>query len=159
MINLWFDRDLGDVSSWGGVIYASHPDGVWAVHLTELVYPNNLELESDQILAHLGSAVGGIGYLLLQRDVGLSASLEHWSTAQGRPAAELGGLVPALISIDGSAQLALRRDFDGLRIFATTWSGRHLTVITPTAGLTAALVHRDDLDLPPPGHDQRGGRW
>lgn len=155
--DLWFDRDLDDISRRGGMLYASYPGAVWAVLLSELVYPDDVEQESDQILGHFGAFAHGVGHLLLGDGVQLSASLEQWATVPNVPMAQLGSWVPCLVSIDGSAQLALHRDFDGLRVFASTWSARHLTIVTPSREVTATLVHRDDLAVPPPGHDQHGG--
>jgi hypothetical protein len=88
--------------------------------------------------------------------VRLPSSLEQWSTAPGLPMAQLGSWVPRLISIDEHSHLALTRDFDGLRIFATTWTDQHLTVVVPSTESTAILRQQGNLDAPPPGWDQHG---
>ncbi len=65
MTDLWFDREFATVSRWGGMLWASHPSGVWAVMTQNLVYPDDIGLESGQLLGHFGGAVIGIGALLL----------------------------------------------------------------------------------------------
>ena len=154
---LWFDRNLGDVFRRGTTLYASPPGAVWAVMLTELVFPGDLEQESKQLLGLYGASAGGAGHLLLGDGVQLPPTLERWATVPDVPAAQLGSWVACLVSIDGAEQLALSRDFQGSRVFATTWSGRHLTVLVPSAETTVALRHRSDVDAPPLGWDQRGG--
>jgi hypothetical protein len=148
MTGLWFDRELGRLSRRGGMVHAAHHGTVWAVLVTDLVHPGDLAQESRELLGYLGAAAHGIGHLLLGDGVHLSAELADWGTAPDIPLAELGRWVPALISIDGSAQLALTRDFHGLRVFASIWSAQYLTLVTPSAEATATLVHRDDV--PPP---------
>lgn len=139
------------------MLYAARSGAAWAVLLMELVYPDDLEQESDQLLGHYGASAHGVGHLLLGVDVQLSPSLEQWASAQHVPAAQLGSWVPCLVSIDGAAQLALARDFDDLRVFATTWAGQHVTILTPSTEDIVTLVRRDDLNAPPPGWDQYGG--
>jgi hypothetical protein len=71
--------------------------------------------------------------------------------------AQLGSWIPCLVAIDGVAQLAVSRDFDGVRAFATTLAGEHLTIVAPSSESMVTLVHRSDLDAPPPGKDHLGG--
>jgi hypothetical protein len=156
MTELWFDREFGRLSRRGAMLYASGPDGIWAVLRADRTYPADLDQESAELLGLYGASVHGIGHLLLGDDVRLPSSLEQWSTAPGLPMAQLGSWVPRLISIDEHSHLALTRDFDGLRIFATTWTDQHLTVVVPSTESTAILRQQGNLDAPPPGWDQHG---
>ncbi|MCW2568156.1 MAG: hypothetical protein JWN54_2253 [Mycobacterium sp.] len=156
MTELWFDREFGRLSRRGAMLYASGPDGIWAVLRADRTYPADLDQESAELLGLYGASVHGVGHLLLGDDVRLPSSLEQWSTAPGLPMAQLGSWVPRLISIDEHSHLALTRDFDGLRIFATTWTDQHLTVVVPSTESTAVLRQQGNLDAPPPGWDQHG---
>ncbi|HEY0487689.1 MAG TPA: hypothetical protein VGD72_15690 [Mycobacteriales bacterium] len=157
MAELWFDRELGPLSRRGSMLYTSRPDGIWAVLRAERTHPADLDQESGELLGLYGASAHGVGHLLLGDAVRLPPSLEQWSTAPTVPMAQLGSWVPRLLSIDGASQLALTRDFDGLRVFATTWSDQHLTVVAPSTESTAVLRQHDELDAPPPGWDQHGG--
>ena len=132
---------------------------LWAVHRQGLAIPGvpeDLAQQARELLGDYGSLAGGTGHLLLGDGVALPPSLEKWASARDRPAAELGGWEPTLVTIDDGAHLALRRDFDDLRAFATTFGDEHLIVLTPVSEEVVRLVHRDDLDAPPPGWDQFG---
>ncbi len=158
MTDLWFDRELGDVSRRGTMLFASSPGEVWAVLIQDLVFADDVGQESDQLLGHYGADVHGMGHLLRGDGVPLPPSLEKWATVPDVPMAQLGGWVPGLITIGGAAQLALTRNFDEVRVHATTWAGQHLMVLCPAElPIAAALVHRSDLNAPPPGWDQHGG--
>lgn len=158
MSDLWFDQDLGDVSRRGTMLYVSRPGEVWAVLTQDLVFPDDVGQESEQLLGHYGAAVHGIGQALLGEGCLLPPDLKRWATAADVPAAHLGGWAPGLITIGGVAQLAMRRDFNDVQVHATTWAGQHLTVLCPSAlPAAAALVQRSDLTVPPFGWDQHGG--
>jgi hypothetical protein len=156
MTELWFDREFGPLSRRGAMLYASRPDGIWAVLRTERTHPADLDQESDELLGLYGASVHGVGHLLRGDDVRLPSNLEQWSTAPSVPMAQLGSWAPCLISIDEYSHLALTRDFDGLRVFATTWTDQHLTIVVPSTESTAVLLHHQHLDAPPPGWDQHG---
>jgi hypothetical protein len=156
MTDLWFDREFGRLSRRGTMLYTTRPDGIWAVLRAERTHPDDLGQESEELLGLYGASVHGVGHLLLGDDVRLPPSLERWSTAPNVPMAQLGPWVPRLISIDEFSHLALTRDFDGLRIFATTWTDQHLTIVVPSTEPTAVLLRQEDLDAPPPGWDQHG---
>lgn len=152
---LWFARDVGDVHRWGTMLYASAPGEVWAIARDEPVYVD-LAQESDQLRAHYGAFVEGIGYGLFQENVPLPPRFEKWAAERDVPAARIGPWIPRLISIDGAGHLALSRDYEHLRVFATTSVGQHLTILAPAAEPTVTLVHRE-LDVEPPGWGQSGG--
>ena len=157
--DLWFDRDLGRLGRRGGMLYVSRPGELWALHRRILAIPgvpDDLAQQARELLGDYGAFVGGAGFLLLFDDVTLPPELEKWSSHRDRPAAELGGWEPTLITIDDREVLALRRDFDEVRAFATTFGGEHLSVLAPASEGVVRLVHRDDLDAPPFGWDQFG---
>lgn len=157
MTTLWFDRDLGPVVRRGALLYAPSPEGVWAVLSAERTYPEDIGEESDQLLGLYGAAVHGIGHLMLGDGVPLPDEFTAWATAPTVPMAQLSRWEPVLLSVDGSAQLALARTFDRLRVVTTTLHDVHLTVVTPSDAGPVVLRHLDDLDVPPPGSDGRGG--
>lgn len=156
MSDLWFTRELSDISRRGTMLFASCPGEVWAVLTEDLVYADDHALESDQLLGSYGALASGVGHLLLGAGVQLPSELKQWATARDRPAADLGGWAPGLVLVDALPRLALSRDFDGLRVFATTLSGQHLGVVVPPAETIPALVMRE-VDAPVPGWDQHGG--
>jgi hypothetical protein len=155
MTDLWFEQELENISRRGALLFAVRPGGVWAVLTQELVSADDLALESGELLGLYGAAVHGVGHLLLGAGVALPTELEHWATAPDVPMAALGSWIPRVISIDGSAQLALGRDFDSLRAVATTGAGRHVLCIAPSAQTVVKLV-TGDLDAP--DWDQQGDR-
>lgn len=141
------------------MLYATRPGELWAVHRQGLAIPGvpeDLARQAGELLGDYGSQAGGTGHLLLGDGVALPPSLEKWASARDRPAAELGGWEPTLVEIDAGVHLALRRDLDDLRVFATTFGGEHLIVLTPAREEVVRLAHRDDLDAPPPGWDRSG---
>jgi hypothetical protein len=157
--DLWFDRDLGRLDRRGGMLYAARPGELWAVYREELAVPGvpqDPAQQARELLGEYGSMLHGAGHLLVGDGVALPPSLEAWAIAQDRPAAELGGWEPSLVTVDGEAHLALRRDFGDLRFFATTFGGGHLIALTPGSQAVASLLRRDDLDAPAPGWDQFG---
>lgn len=157
MGDLWFARDLGvRLSRRGAMLFTSSPGEVWATMGQDVIYGDDPALESDQLLAHYGALVHGIGHLLLGADVQLPPELQEWAFAPDRPAAELGGWEPQLLLVDGTTRLSLRREFGGLRAFASTSSGRHLLVLAPSSVAVPELV-TGPVDAPPSGHDQHGG--
>jgi hypothetical protein len=156
MTDLWFDRELSDISRGGGVLYASRPGQLWAIHLTQLVH-SDTQQESTELLGLYGSAAEGIGYSLLKHGQSLPPSLEEWATARSVPAADLGGWQPTLVTIDGQAHLALTRTFETVNVFATTWNDQHVTALTPATETVAHLIHTDLPDVQPPDWEQSGG--
>jgi hypothetical protein len=156
MADLWFSRELGGLTRRANMLYAAPPGEVWAVEDTELVFADDLDQESKELLSLFGAMVHRIGHALTRDNVPLPATLQTWATTPDVPMARLGKWAPGLISVDGTAHLALSRSFDTIRAFATTWSAQHLAILTPATQTTATLVHRDDLDVPPHGYDQHG---
>lgn len=157
MSDPWFARDFAvRISRRGTMLFTSSPGEVWATIWQDLTYPDDIPLESDQLLGHYGALVHGAGHLLLGDGVQLPPELHEWAFAPDRPAAELGGWEPQLLLVDGATQLALTREFGGLRAFASTSSGRHLLVLAPSSVAVPELVH-GPVDAPPFGHDQHGG--
>jgi hypothetical protein len=156
MSDLWFARDLGvRIARWGTMLFTSSPGEVWATIWRDLTYPDDLTLESDQLLAHYGAPVGGAGHQLLSEGVHLPPELERWATARDRPAAELGRWEPQLLLVDGATRLSLRREFGGVRAFASTLPGRNLIVVTPSSVALPELL-TGPVDALPFGYDQRG---
>jgi hypothetical protein len=156
---LWFDRNFGRLTRRGGLLYAALPGELWAVHRQELYtegVPEDLAQQGRETLGHYGALASGTAHLLIGDEITLPPSLHEWGFAPDRPAAELGGWEPTLITIDGGAHLALRRDLDELRVFATTFGAEHLLALTPASEEVVRLVFRDDLDAPAPGWDQFG---
>lgn len=139
------------------MLFASPPGEVWAVLTQDLAFGDDVGQESHELLGLYGAAVHGAGHVLLGERVLLPPGLERWATVPDVPMAQLGGWAAGLVTIGGAAQLALSRDFDQVRVHATTWGGQHLTVLCPSYVVEAALVHRGDLNAPPPGWDQHGG--
>lgn len=159
MTDLWFDRNLGRLARRGGMLYVSRHAELWAVHRQGLAFPgvpDDSAQQARELLGDYGGLAGCTGHLLLGAGVALPPSLEQWGGAPDRPAAELGGWEPTLLTIDNMAYLALRRNFDDVRALATTFGGEHLSVLTPAAEDVVRLVHRDHLDAPPLGSDQFG---
>jgi hypothetical protein len=157
MSDLWFARDPGTtVSQRGTMLFASCPGGVWATLFQDLTYADDPAAESAELLGLYGALVHGAGHLLLGDGVQLPPELEYWATAPDRPAAELGAWEPRLVLVEGSPRLFLGRNFDGVRAFASTWSGRHVIVLAPSSEALPALVTRE-VDAPPPGWDQGSG--
>jgi len=107
----------------------------------DLVYPDDLALESDQLLGHYGAGWGGIGHLLLSDGVALPPELGHWATARDVPASQLGSWVPRLVTFDGAPQVSLSRDFGTLWAFATTYAGRHVLGLAPSTEELVKLVN------------------
>jgi hypothetical protein len=141
------------------MLYVALPGELWAVHRVELYVegvPEDLAQQGREALGHYGALAGGTAHLLIRDGIALPSSLHDWGSAQDRPAAELGGWEPTLITIDGAAHLALRRDFDDVRAFATTFVAEHLLVLAPASEEVIRLVFRNDLDAPPQGWDQFG---
>jgi hypothetical protein len=157
MSDLWFARDFGvPLSRRGSMLFTSSPGEVWATIWQDLTYPDDIPLESDQLLGHYGALVHGAGQQLLGDGVQLPPELEHWATLPDRPASELGGWEPCLMLIDGATRLCLRRDFSGVRAFATTFPSRNLLVFVPSTVAVPELV-TGPVDAPPFGYDQHGG--
>lgn len=141
------------------MVYASRAGQLWAVHRLDLYVegvPENLAQQGREALGQYGASAGDAAYVLIRDNVVLPPSLQEWGFARDRPAADLGGWEPTLITIDGDAHLALRRDFDEVRAFATTFVDEHLLVLAPASEEVVRLVSRDDLDAPTPGWDQFG---
>lgn len=133
MTELWFDPDAGATRQRGALRYAIRADGVWALRTDPLTHPADVAEESAELLGLYGAAAHGIGHLLLGDGVGLPAELQRWASAPDRPAAELGGWQPALITVDERASLALTREFGDQRLFVSTLGGRHVTGLAPRA--------------------------
>lgn len=156
MSDTWFARDFGtSVARWGTMLFTASPSEVWATIWQDLTYPDDLALESDQLLGHYGALVGGTGHQLLNEGVHLPRELEQWATARDRPAAELGGWEPGLMLLDGATRLSLGRRFGGVRAFATTLPDRNLIVFAPSSVAVPELV-TGPVDAPPFGYDQSG---
>ena len=139
------------------MLYASGPDGLWAVLVQERTHPTDVGQESAELPGLYGAAVHGIGHLLQGDGVVLPPVFASWATAPDVPLGGFGPWRPCLVTVDGSAQLALTHDLDDLQVLATTWKDVHVVVVTP-AGPVVVLVHRDDLDAPARGWDQRTRR-
>lgn len=140
MTDIWFDRDLGRISRRGALLYVARPEGIWAALTTGRTFEGDLAQESAELLGLYGAAVHGIGHLLLSDDVRLPPDLEQWAIAPRIPMAELGGWVPALLSLDGQAYLSLARGFGDHRAYAATLADGHLAVVAPAAETPLMLV-------------------
>jgi hypothetical protein len=156
MTDLWFARDFGArISRRETMLFTSSPGEVWAAIWQDLTFPDDLALESDQLLGHYGALVHGAGHALLVDGVQLPPELHEWAFAPDRPAAELGGWEPQLLLVDGATRLSLRREFGGVRAFASTLPGRNVVVFAPSSVAVPKLV-TGPVDAPPFGHDQFG---
>jgi hypothetical protein len=156
MLDLWFAQGWTSVGRRGGMLYVSRPDGVWAVLIADLTFPDELTEESDHLVGHLGALVHGMGHLLLGADIDVSPSLDRWATEPTVPMADLGAWVPGLMALDGMPRLCLVREFDDLRASACVWEGKYLVALTPTTEHVARLSSTAKVDAPPFGHDQHG---
>jgi hypothetical protein len=155
--DLWFEQVLDTPQRYGETLFAPRHGAVWAVMRSSESASSSLEERGHHVLAGYAGLAAGIGSILHVADIPLSPSLEQWANHTGA-GAELGGWEPTLISIEGVAQLAMSRQFDDLRVFATTVSmhdrvvdgfpseiREDLTILTPASETVGRLVHRDDI--------------
>jgi hypothetical protein len=97
-----------------------------------------------------------VGHILHTYGLALPPDLEEWAIAQDRPAADLGAWRFGLISINAVPQMALSRDFQGVRAFGTVYAGRYCLGFAPSTEAVVLLVERE-VDAPPRGWDSGGG--
>ncbi|MBD8057834.1 hypothetical protein IC607_02490 [Cellulomonas sp. JH27-2] len=104
---------------------------LWAVGLV-LNHPSMPWLLSEDPVGMYGSAIGGLGDMLLRQDVRLPAWLVRWSTARGVPAAQIGPGRSVFVELDGLPLLAQRWTIDDLDATVMTAGWEEIVAFTPT---------------------------
>jgi hypothetical protein len=113
--------------------------GLWAVGLGAIDEESMGWYIEEEVLAMHGSALEGVGWLLVQDGVRLPDRLHQWSVARDVPAADIGPGRCKFVEVDGLPYLAMCWRYDDVDAYVATVGRSELVAFVP-AGETVRVV-------------------